>query len=151
MSNRAVVRVALLGLLVFALVPGIAAAAGQGQDLTEMLASNAAIQATAVSPPIIAVSPLTLDFGVVNKGATGSSMLHIGNTGAADLHISSMAYSDAAYSSPSAALIAPGATVNVLVSFSPTDGRSHPGTLTIMSDASNGTQAVNLAGQANAD
>src|SRR5947208_9472786 len=149
MSNRAVVRVALLGLLVFALAPGIAAAAGQGQDLTEMLASNAASQATAVSGPVIMVSPASLDYGVVNNGSTGSLTLNIANTGDATLHISSMAYSDGAYTSPSVTTVANGSSVNVSVSFSPVDGNSHPGTLTIMSDASNGTQTVNLAGQGN--
>ena len=149
MSNRAVVRVALLGLLVFALAPGIAAAAGQGQDLTEMLASNAAAQATAVSGPVIMVSPASLDYGVVNNGSSDSRTLTISNTGDAVLHVSSMVYSDGAYSSPSVTTVANGSSVNVSVTFSPVDGNSHPGTLTIMSDASNGTQTVNLAGQGN--
>ena len=150
MSNRAVVRVALLGLLVFALAPGVAAAAGQGQDLTEMLASNAAAQATAVSGPVIMVSPASLDYGVVNNGATGTRTLNIANTGDATLHVSSMSYSDGAYSSPSVTTVPAGSSVDAIVSFSPTDGMSHPGTLTIMSDASNGTQTVNLVGQGNA-
>src|SRR5947208_2991480 len=140
MSNRAVVRVALLGLLVFALAPGIAAAAGQGQDLTEMLASNAASQATAVSGPVIMVSPASLDYGVVNNGSTRSLTLTIRNTGDATLHIASMVYSDGAYTSPTVTTIAAPPnpnSVDVLVTFSPVDGNSHPGTLTIMSDASN--------------
>jgi len=132
------------------LAPGIAAAAGQGQDLTEMLASNAAAQATAVSGPVIMVSPGSLDYGVVNNGSSGTRTLNIANTGDATLHISSMVYSDGSYSSPSVTTVANGTNVNVIVTFSPVNGAAHPGTLTIMSDASNGTQTVNLAGQGNA-
>jgi len=145
MSYRAVVRVALLGLLVFALAPGIAAAAGQGQDLTEMLASNAAAQATAVSGPIISVSPLSLDFGVVDNGTTRSLTLNIANTGDQPLTVSGMTYSDAAYSSPGVSTLAPGANTNVLVSFSPVDGLSHPGTLTIASNAAGSPQTIPLS------
>src|SRR6185295_7354130 len=151
MSNRAVVKVALLGLLAFALAPGMAAAAGQGQDLTEMLASNAAAQATAVSGPIIVASPLALNFGVVDNGFSTTRTLNIANTGDQTLHISSLAYSDGAYSSGALATVAAGANANLTLSFSPNDGQAHTATLTIMSDASNGTQVVQLTGQANAD
>src|SRR5216117_2944258 len=151
MATRAFFKVAFLGLLVFALAPGSAAAAGQGQDLTEMLASNAAAQATAVSGPVIAASPLSLDFGVVDNGTTGSLNLNIANTGDQPLTISGMTYNDAAYSSTGLPTVAPGTNTNVSVSFHPFDGMAHPGTLTITSNASNGTQFVNLSGQANAD
>jgi hypothetical protein len=133
------------------MAPGYAAAAGQGQDLTEMLASNAAAQATAVSGPVIVVSPLSLDFGVVDNGTSASLSLNIANTGDQVLNISSMTYSDGAYSSPSVTTVAVGANTNVLVSFSPNDGQAHPATLTIASNASNGSQMVNLTGEANAD
>src|SRR6185312_8413669 len=44
-----------------------------------------------------------------------------------------------------------GASANLVITFSPNDGQMHSSTLTIMSDASNGTQIVQLTGQANAD
>src|SRR6266849_31895 len=99
MTARAFLRIALLGFLVFALAPGLAVAAGQGQDLTEMLASNAAAQATAVSGPIISASPLSLNFGIVDNGSTGTLTLNIANTGDQALNITSLNYSDVAYSS----------------------------------------------------
>ena len=68
MRNRAFLIVALLGLLTLAFAPGYAAAAGQGQDLSEMLASSAAVQAVAVSGPIAQASPLSLDVGIVDNG-----------------------------------------------------------------------------------
>ena len=52
MRNRAFLNVVLLGLLTFALAPGLAGAASQGQDLTGMLASSAAERAAAVSGPV---------------------------------------------------------------------------------------------------
>jgi hypothetical protein len=150
MTARAFLRIALLGFLVFALAPGLAVAAGQGQDLTEMLASSAAAQATAVSGPIISASPLSLNFGTVDNGTTGMLTLNIANTGDQPLNISAMNYSDAAYSSATPGSIAAGANMNVTVSFHPNDGASHTGSLTIMSNASNGSQTVLLTGQANA-
>ena len=142
--------VALLGLLVLALAPGVAAAAVQGQDLTEMLASSAATQAVAVSGAIISASPLTVDFGVVDNGTTGTQVLHIFNTGDQPLVVSSMGYSDAAYSSATPGSIAAGGSADVSVHFQPNDGQSHPGQLTISSNATNGALTVLLAGQANA-
>jgi hypothetical protein len=149
MLNRAFLKVVLLGLLTFALVPGYAAAAGQGQDLTEMLASNAAVQATAVSGPIIVVSPLTLSYGTVNNGSTSAQNLTISNTGDQALNIASFVYSDGAYSSSTPASIAAGGNAIVSVSFHPTNGLAHFGTLTINSNASNGAQTVPLSGQGN--
>ena len=75
MRNRAFLKVVLLGLLTFALVPGLAGAASQGQDLTGMLSSSAAERATAVSPPLIDIQPSDFDFGRVNAGSgtTGCS------------------------------------------------------------------------------
>jgi hypothetical protein len=149
MRNGAVPKVVILGLLAFALVPGVASAAGQGQDLSEMLASNAAAQATAVSGPIISVSPLALDYGVVNNGSTSALMLNIANIGDQTLNVISMMYSDGAYSSPMLGNIAAGTSQNVSVSFHPVDGLAHPGTLTISSNASNGAAIVLLTGQGN--
>jgi hypothetical protein len=132
-------------------VPGFAAAAGQSQNLTEMLASSAAIQATAVSGPLISVSPLTLNFGTVDNGATGSLLLTVSNTGDQTLNVLTTAYGDPAYSSPPfGAGLAPGTSRGITVSFHPTDGMAHPGTLTITSNASNGTQLIPLTGQGNA-
>lgn len=153
MRNSAFLKVVLLGLLTFALTPGLASAAGQGQDLTEMLASNAAASATAVSGPIITVSPLTLNFGIVDAGTTSELDIQICNTGDAFLNVFNVTFSDPAYSFPIAAGgLSPGVCSvmgNLKVAFSPLDGLAHPATMTITSDASNGTQTVPLLGQGN--
>src|SRR5713101_4905252 len=146
MTNRAI---ALLGLiLTFTVAPGVAAAAGQ--DLTEMLASNAAAKASTVSP-YISLAPLTLDFGIVNNGETGALNLTISNAGGQPLNVSSIAVSDPVYHFGALpGPISAGRSADVVVTFSPSDGGPHPGTLTVSSDASNGDQTVRLAGQANA-
>jgi hypothetical protein len=152
MRNRASLKVVLLGLLTFALVPGIAVAANQGQDLSEMLASNAAVHATAVSGPVIMVTPLALNSGIVDKNTTVSLPIQVCNTGDAFLNVFDVTFSDPAYSFPVAAGgLAPGACTGglIVVSFSPLDGLAHPATMTITSDASNGTQVVPLNGQGN--
>src|SRR5687767_866895 len=113
MRNRAFLKVALLGLLTLAFAPGYALAAGQGQDLSEMLASSAAVHATAVSGPIITVDPLSLNFGVVNNGATGSLGLLISNTGDQTLNISANNYSDPSFSTSGMVVtLAPGASAS---------------------------------------
>ena len=152
MRNRAFLKVALLGLLTLALAPGYAAAAGQGQDLTEMLASTAAVHATAVSGPIISASPLSFDFGVVNKGdVSPGAVLTISNIGDTDCNVSSVSSSDPAFHvGPSGPFsVANGGSQMVSVTFAPTDGNAHSGTISIVSDASNGTVSVNVSGQGN--
>jgi len=151
MRNRAFLKVALLGLLTLALAPGYAAAAGQGQDLTEMLASTAAVHATAVSGPICSASPLNMDFGIVNNGdISPGQVLTISNTGDQTLNISSISSSDAAFNvAPGPFTVAPGGNQMVSVHFDPTDGNAHSGTINIISNASNGTVSVSVSGQGN--
>jgi len=151
MRNRAFLKVALLGLLTLALAPGYAAAAGQGQDLTEMLASTAAVHATAVSGPIASASPLSMDFGIVNNGdVSPGQILTISNIGDSDLHVSSVSSSDPAFNvAPGPFTIAAGSNQMVSVMFDPTDGNAHSGTINVMSDATNGTVSVNVTGQGN--
>ncbi|HEX5030483.1 MAG TPA: hypothetical protein VFX78_03375, partial [Candidatus Eisenbacteria bacterium] len=79
MRNQGLLKVALLGLLTLALAPGYAAAAGQGQDLSEMLASSAAVHATAVSGPILQVSPLAHDYGVQDNGTSTNFNFTVSN------------------------------------------------------------------------
>jgi len=151
MRNRAFLKVALLGLLTLAFAPGYALAAGQGQDLSEMLASSAAVHATAVSGPIITVSPLSLNFGVVNNGNSSVLSINISNTGDETLLISANNYTDPSFSTGGMVLsLAPGASANQDVFFNPTDGQTHSGTLTLVSNAVNGNLVISLSGQANA-
>ena len=152
MRNRAFLKVALLGLLTLAFAPGFALAAGQGQDLSEMLASSAAVHATAVSGPIITVTPLSLNFGVVNAGNSAGLPIQVTNTGDETLIISANNYSDPAFTTGGGMILSlsPGASAAQNINFNPTDGNTHSGTLTIVSNASNGNLVIALSGQGNA-
>src|SRR3990172_7808288 len=94
MRNHVFLKVALLGLLTFVLAPGIAGAAGQGQDLTGMLASSDAERAPAIVDPPgskISVIPTFVNFGVVNAGfSSGPFAVRINNIGDEVLDISSI-------------------------------------------------------------
>ena len=153
MRNHAFLKVALLGLLTLAFAPGFALAAGQGQDLSEMLASSAAVHATAVSGPIISVSPLSLNFGVVNNGSCSAAQsLTLTNIGDEDLILVNASSSDGSYGSVlvgGGSIVTPGASRTLDVTFCPLDGNSHPATLVITSNATNGTVNIALAGQGN--
>jgi hypothetical protein len=151
MRNQAFLKVALLGLLTLAFAPGFALAAGQGQDLSEMLASSAAVHATAVSGPIITVSPLGIDFGVVDNGDQGSTQIQISNAGDQDLHVTSIFTNDSEiFSNFVGATIMPGNSVMATVFFAPNDGAFHAAALTVNSDATNGAVVISAQGQGNA-
>lgn len=151
MRNHAFLKVALLGLLTLAFAPGFALAAGQGQDLSEMLASSAAVHATAVSGPIISVSPLGINFGVVDNGSTGSQQVLLSNIGDQDLHVLSIMTNDPAIFSPFAgATIPAGGSAMATILFQPTDGAAHVAALTVNSDATNGAVVISAQGQGNA-
>ena len=151
MRNRAYLIVALLGLLTFALAPGYAAAAVQGQNLTEIaLASDAAARASAVSATID-VAPLSADLGIVNVGGTASTTYVITNSGDFPLNISSVTDNHAQFAIVSfPATVAAGGTGNLVVSYNPTTGTNESAIITINSNASNGSAFnVNATGSGN--
>lgn len=152
MRNRAFLKVVLLGLLTLAFAPGYAAAAGQGQDLTEMLASNAAVQATAVSPTL-SVSAFTLDFGPVNNGTPSPAQtLTLSNNGDQTLNVTSITSNDPAFHSDVVAVsIGARLSAAVHITFSPllNDVSSHSGLLRILSNSISGPVNVTLLGQSN--
>ena len=144
MRNRALLKVALLGLLALALVPGFALA---NQD---MLASQSAERATAVSGAVIGVTPLNYDFGTVNTGGSASFGFAVSNSGDADLNIAGAAPSDPQYvASFSAMTVPPGGASLMTVVFTPSSGAQSPASILIFSDAANGTYTVNVDGRGN--
>jgi PKD repeat protein len=155
MRNRAYLIVALLGLLTFALAPGYAAAAVQGQNLTEIaLASDAAARASVVSATID-VNPLAADLGIVNIGSSASTNFVITNAGGSDLHIGSVGSSNPDFHVLSfPPMVSSGGGTGILVvSFNPNSspGMNEAGVITINSDASNGMAfGVNVTGSGNA-
>jgi len=152
MRNRAFLKVVLLGLLTFALVPGIAGAAGQ--DLTGMLSSSAAERATAVSNAFIVVTPSAHDFGRVNSGTSSPAFpFDIKNTGNTNLTLTSFPQSNPgagfATTYSGSLTLAPGAHGTLTAIFSPTGSGPKSSTVQIMSNADNGTFNVLLSGVAN--
>lgn len=150
MRNRAYLLVALLGLLTFALVPGIAAAS-QGKNLSEIaLASGAAARAAAVSGPVITASPLGHIYGIVNVGTSSPFVYTVTNTGSATLNITGTTSFSPRFTATLGSLsLAPAASTSMTVTYSPTSGIDESGSITINSNASNGAFAVNVSGRGN--
>jgi hypothetical protein len=145
MHNRAFLKVALLGLLALALVPGLAAA---GQ---EMLASQAAERATAVSGPIIDVSPLSHDYGLVLVGGASSFDFTVSNMGDADLHISAGVPSDPQLTASFGSMtVSAGSSTMMSVTYTPTSGAALVASVEVQSDAANDPHfSVNALGRGN--
>jgi PKD domain/FlgD Ig-like domain len=150
MRNRAFLIVALLGLLTLALAPGYAAAAGL--NLSEMLSSSVAVTAAAASP-IAQATPLSMSFGVVNVNTTSAAQqLTIKNIGLANLLLSAISSSDPAFTTTypgGIVTLVPNASAIYNVTFHPLDGATHNGTLTVVSNAANGSVPVSVSGQGN--
>ena len=143
MRNRAcLLLVALVGLVTVSVAPSFASAAQVS------LATGAASRAAAVSGPIISVSPLAHDFGVVNVGTMSVFTFTISNTGGATLHITSIASSPPFTSGGlGSSSVAPGGSTTFNVTYAPTAGVNSSASLAITSDG--GPFAVNALGQGN--
>ncbi|MGE5179334.1 MAG: choice-of-anchor D domain-containing protein, partial [Bacteroidota bacterium] len=142
MRNRIYLFLAVLGLVALMAAPGMAAPVS--------LSSTTAARAAAVSGPVISVSPLAHDFGIVNVGSMDVFMFTISNTGDADLNISTiMGTGSFTATGPSMNLVPAGGTATFVATYAPTMGLNETGTISIMSDASNGTFTVNVSGQGN--
>ena len=144
MRNRAYLLVALLGLVILAAAPGFASAAQVS------LSGGAAARAAAVSGPVINVTPLSHDFGIVNVGSSMVTTFTISNSGDADLNIGAITTS-APFSAGSAgsSLVPPGGSTTFDVTYSPSMGVNSAGTVTISSDDSHGDFTVNVSGMGN--
>ena len=154
MRNRAFLKVVLLGLLTFALAPGLAGAASQGQDLTGMLASSAAERATAASGPVISITPASRDFGRVNVGVTGNFNFSVKNTGDATLTITAVNHSNpgvgfAASLGSLPVSLAPNGTATLMPSYTASGSGPHSDNVTLVSNANSGSPTILLLGTAN--
>jgi len=143
MRNRASLKVALLGLLAFALVPGLAMAS------PATMSSESAARATAVSGPVISVSPLSNDFGTINVGGSSAFCFTVSNTGDADLNLASVSSSDGQFASAASGMIPAGGSMLACVIYTPASGAAASGMMTFNSDASNGSFSVNVTGRGN--
>ncbi|HEU4764892.1 MAG TPA: PKD domain-containing protein [Candidatus Eisenbacteria bacterium] len=144
MRNRAYLLVALLGLVTLAVAPGFAAAAQVS------LSGSVAARAAAVSGPVISVTPLSHDFGIVNVGSMQTFSYMISNTGDADLNISGFAAS-APFSAGNlgSSVVAPGGSTTFDVTYAPTAGVNSLGVVSVNSDDPHGPFSVNALGEGN--
>jgi hypothetical protein len=106
-------------------------------------ANTNAISGTGIAP-IIALSG-DLNFAGVIVGLSRQLTLTITNTGGVMLNVSSIDYPPGFGGSFSGA-IAPGASTNVTVTFSPLIATNYNGVITVNSDAFKGTSTVNASG-----
>jgi len=144
MRNRAFLKVALLGLLALALVPGLAMASPAA------MSSESAARATAVSGPVINVTPLSNDFGRVNVGSSASFDFTVHNTGDAVLMVSSTSGGGTEFSAVNPSTpVPPGGSIPFSTSFNPTAGGPAASTFTLASNATNGDFTVNVSGSGN--
>jgi len=108
--------------------------------------NTAAVTGAGVAPTtkIIGLSG-SLDFGNVAVNATSTRTLTITNTGSVILTVSSITY-PTGYTGAFAGTIAPGASQDVTVTFAPTLAQSYPGTITVNSDKTSGTNTIAPSG-----
>lgn len=96
-----------------------------------------------IGVPNIAVQPPSLEFGVVLIDETGTQVVEVKNVGTDLLTVSGVDISPAEFqTSPSGFALAPGASLNLAVDFSPVDVGEETGTLTIHSDDPNEPDAL---------
>ena len=114
-----------------------------------MLASSAAVHATAVSGPILQVAPLAHDYGVVDVGGSALFDFMVSNIGDQDLHVTLLNSSDpATFFASIQILIGPGMTVPLQTAYFANDGQDHTGTITLNTDG--GNVALPVMGRGNA-
>lgn len=101
--------------------------------------------------PVITLATTSLSWSDVSTGNTQSQTLSMTNTGSQTLIITSFETQAPFSVSPSTLSIAAGATETAQVTFAPTSGGKHTGSLQILSnDPDRGTQIVSLTGTATA-
>jgi len=110
-------------------------------------------QSAYVSGPFISISPITLNFGSVTVGTTSAVMYAtLTNTGNASLTFASDSITgDFAFGGLGSCVnpggtLAPGASCKYSAKFTPTAVGTRTGTITIIDNASNSPQIINLTG-----
>src|SRR5271167_1324249 len=103
------------------------------------------------SPGSLGVNPLSLDFGSVPSASSKTLTLVATNNGTTDIAVSSVTFSAPQFSLSKPAIpitIAAGQSSTLSLVFAPTGVGSVAGSMTLTSDASNGSMTVSLTGLA---
>lgn len=106
---------------------------------------------TASSGPVVTLTPISLAFGNVVKGATSvGKSVTLANTGNATLTISNIAtsgdFAQVTSTKPCGSTLAPGTNCKIMITFTPTQLGARNGTLTITDNAPGSPQTVSLSG-----
>jgi hypothetical protein len=114
------------------------------------LASNPPPPIDTNPPPVIPTTRIialsgNLSFGSVTLGQTATRTLTLSNSGNAALTISGITY-PVGFTGNWTGSIAPGATQNVTVTFTPASATTYSGSLTVNSDATSGANTLPLSG-----
>jgi len=107
------------------------------------------LSGTGVAPPGVSLSPASLSFPATGVGLSAlAQTLSLTNNGGLPLHLANTALSTGFMiaSSTCGSTLAPAASCNLVVVFSPTSAGAVPGTLTLTDDAPSGGQTTNLTG-----
>jgi hypothetical protein len=107
------------------------------------------LSGTGVAPPGVSLSPASLTFPATGVGLSAPAQtLTLTNNGGLPLHITNIALSTGFMiaSSTCGSTLAPTASCNLVVVFSPTSAGPISGTLTLTDDAPNGGQTTNVTG-----
>jgi hypothetical protein len=118
-------------------------------DANFVSAKSSAVPVTVTAAtPSVTLSPASLTFAAQNAGSTSAAQsVTLTNSGQAALLIASVAASgDFAQTNTCGASLAPAATCEVAVTFTPTASGSRSGTLTITDNAGGAPQTVSLSG-----
>jgi hypothetical protein len=113
--------------------------------------TNIALSGSSSTAPVgqLALSASSLSFGSIVDGLFKSLPVTLSNTGNASLTIAQATLAGAGYSVSGLSTpltIAPGASSNFSVTFAPTTAGGLPGSLSMVSDASNSTASIALSG-----
>jgi hypothetical protein len=108
-----------------------------------------ALSGTGVAPPGVSLSPASLSFPATGVGLSAPAQtLTLTNNGGLPLHLANTSLSAGfmTASSTCGSTLAPTASCNLVVVFSPTSAGAVSGTLTLTDDAQSGGQTANLTG-----
>ena len=127
-------------------VAGLATFAVQVTDGNGLSTNGAAFSLliNVVPLPVISLTG-NLTFGAVPIGSTAQQTLTIANTGHTDLNVSGISYPPG-FSGPFSGSVPAGSATNVAVTFTPTLVTNYNGQITVSSDATAGTNTINIAG-----
>ena len=101
------------------------------------------------TPGALTVTSTSANFGAVAIGTKNSQVIQLKNTGGSTLVLSSATLSGAGFGMSNLYIplwMGPGVTMNLTVSFAPTDTGSNTGTIIIKSNGSNPTVTISLSG-----